>query len=200
MTVTQEILQPGTKIPRTEIIDALRARDGDICAYPDCGQTLDFSITEGPREVTIDHWIPQVFGKAEGWTREQIWALSNLKMMHRKCNAAKGDRMPDENGVLPPKTERTWRNRRAKRSQRPEICVACNAGRLLGENEHCRACGSGPQPARLPKWRQVKPSECDHDEFFCWSCHLSPEIRVSALYALVVGSESSEYETIDGDD
>jgi hypothetical protein len=181
-----------TKLPRAEIVELLRMRDGDMCQHPDCNSLIDFDLTEGHWQNTIDHWMPQSYGRANGWTEKEIWDLDNLKMMHRKCNAKKGDLIPNPDGTIPAKPTRTWKNRRAKRSQRPEICTACNAGRNLGENEHCRACGSGPQPERLPKWRQMKPSDCDHNEFFCWSCHLNPEIRKSAIMSLIAGSESSE--------
>ena len=185
--------QDYTKVPRAELVMLLRELHGDMCMHPDCLGALDFNVTDGPLEVTIDHWMPQAFGKANGWSMAEIWDIDNLRLMHKKCNAKKGDLIPNEDGTLPAKVTRNWKNRRAKRVNRPEICTACNAGRALQENEHCRACGSGPQPARLPRWRQVKPSECDHEKFFCWGCHLDPDLRVTALTTLTYGSESTDY-------
>lgn len=196
-TLIEEItnVQKYTKVSRPELIAQLRKRDGINCQHPDCGLPLDFEAGEdSPLLTTIDHWMPQYFGKANDWSMEEIWALSNLKLMHKKCNAKKGDLIPNEDGTLPQKKTREWRNRRAKRIERPEVCTSCNSGRDLGEGEFCRACGSGPQPARLPRWRQVKPHECDHEDFFCWACHLDPELRVTALTSLITGSESTREE------
>ena len=184
--------QSFSKTPRVELVAALRQRDGDVCLHPDCGQPLDFSITDGPLEPTIDHWIPQWRGKANGWTMDKIWDLDNLKLMHKRCNAKKGDLVPNEDGTLPAKKTSTFRFRREKRAQRPEICTACNAGRELGMDEWCNACGSGPQPARYPKWRQMSPKDCDHDLFFCSSCFLGFVPRRSALNALITGGEGYE--------
>jgi hypothetical protein len=186
-------VQLHTKLPRAEIVELLRMRDGDACQHPDCNSNIDFDVVDGPLENTIDHWMPQWYGKENNWTHDEIWALDNLKLMHKKCNAKKGDLIPNEDGTLPPKPTRTWKNRRAKRTQRPEICTACNSGRLLSDNEFCRACGSGPQPERFPKWRQMKPSECDHADFFCVACTIyEPELR-SATMAVILGTESSEF-------
>lgn len=178
---------------RAELVSQLIERDGTTCQYPGCGNELDFTIEEGPFRVTIDHWMPKWFGIENDWTRDEIWDLSNLKLMERKCNAKKGDLIPNEDGTLPEKpARRKFRYRRDKRAQRPEVCTACNSGRNLDEDEWCNACGSGPQPARYPKWRQMKPSECDHDLFFCWACHLEPNMRRSALDTLISGGEGYE--------
>ena len=181
------------KIPRAELVESLRQRDGDVCAYLDCNGILDFDLKEGPREVTIDHWYPQYAGKADGWTSEQIWSLDNLRLMHKRCNAKKGDLIPNEDGSLPEKVTKTFRYRRDKRASRPEACESCMAGRLLGPDEWCNACGSGPNPGRYPKWRQMPVSDCDHDLFYCVSCTIwFPEQRRSALDALLTGGEGYE--------
>jgi 5-methylcytosine-specific restriction endonuclease McrA len=180
------------KIPRADLVAALKRRDGSKCQYEGCKKPrIDFSITEGPLEPTLDHWMPQWWGKENGWTRDAIWDVSNLKLMHKRCNAAKGDRVPNADGTLPPKVERTWKNRRAKRLQRPEICTECNAGRNLGQGEFCRACQSGPQPARAPKWAQVSSLECDHEEFFCPNCFLNPDLRVRAIETITEGGPAA---------
>jgi 5-methylcytosine-specific restriction endonuclease McrA len=188
MTVTER-----NKMSRDEMLTALIARDGTKCMYPGCGNELDFSVTEGPREVTIDHHIPQSKAYEMDWTFEQVWDLSNLKLMEKRCNAKKGDLMPNADGTLPEKAVRTFKYRRDARLQRPEVCTSCNSGRNLGEDEWCNACGSGPMPLRYPKWRQLKPSECDHDLFYCVACTVYfPEKRRSALDALLTGGEGYE--------
>lgn len=187
MIVTSE------RMSRQEMIDALVARDGLKCQFPDCGKKMDLSVVDGPFEVTIDHWMPQVFGRENGWSFEEIWDLSNLKLMHKQCNAKKGDRVPNEDGTLPERAVRKFRYRRDKRSQRPELCTACNAGRNLAFDEWCNACGSGPNPGRYPKWRQMSVRDCDHDLFYCVSCTIwFPEQRRSVLDSLLTGGEGYE--------
>ena len=184
MTTTQQ------KLERSEIIEALHVRDGDRCAYPECGTKLDFSITEGPHEVTIDHWSPQHFGKNNGWTYEQIWDLSNLKLMHKKCNAKKGDRVPDANGDLPERVVRKFRYRREKRSERPELCTACDNGHNLMVGEVCASCGCDAQ--RFPRWAKVKVQECDHEVMWCWACSIGVIERPSAIGTAMRQADSDE--------
>lgn len=186
MTTTQERI----KISRPELVASLRERDGDVCAFPGCDEVLDFDITEGPREVTIDHWIPQHFGKAEGWTMDEIWALSNLKLMTKKCNAKKGDRIPNEDGTLPEKVTKTFRYRRDKRATRPELCVSCDNGHNLFVGEVCASCGCDAQ--RYPRWAKVKYNECDHEISWCWICSITPDMRPSAIGAAMRHADSDE--------
>jgi 5-methylcytosine-specific restriction endonuclease McrA len=188
MTVEQR-----TKLSREEMVAGLMARDGTTCQYPGCGHELDFTVKDGPKEVTIDHWIPQSWAYEQGWTHDEVWDLSNLKLMEKKCNAKKGDLLPNEDGTIPEKKTRTFKYRRDARAQRPELCTKCNSGRNLDEDEWCNACGSGPQPARYPKWRQMSPKDCDHDLFFCWVCTIDkPELRRSVLDTLLTGGEGYE--------
>lgn len=188
-----ETYTQDTKVPRAELVRQLRARDGDACQYPGCAKVLDFSITEGPLEPTIDHWIPQWFGKENDWSPDEIWAVDNLKLMCKRCNAKKGDLIPNDDGTLPAKTQSTFRFRRQKRAERPEICTSCNAGRNLGSDEWCNSCGCGANPGRFPKWRQMSVKECDHDLFYCVACTIwFPEYRRSVLDALISGGDGYE--------
>lgn len=193
--MTTEILEKPeyTKVPREDLVAALVERDGTKCMFPGCGAELNFNAV-GPREVTLDHWVPQWFGKENGWTMDQIWAVDNLKLMEKKCNAKKGDRLPNADGTLPHREESTFKFRRMKRAQRPEICTSCNAGRFLGEGEWCNACGTGGATEWWKqKWRQMKVTECDHDLFYCVSCTIwFPESRRSALDALITGGNGYE--------
>ncbi len=189
------IVATGTsgKTGRATLVARLRRRDGDFCQYPGCERSLDFSLQSGPSEVTIDHWMPQYYGKANHWSPDEIWDESNLKLMHKKCNAAKGDRIPNEDGSLPPRPTKTFRYRRDKRAQRAELCTACEAGRNLGPDEWCNACGHGPQPGRYPKWRQMSVKDCEHDLFYCVACTIwFPEYRRSAIDSLLTGGNGYE--------
>lgn len=175
------------------MVRQLRIRDGDNCQYPGESHPLDFTAGEGPTEVTLDHHIPRWYGKENGWTQDQIWDLGNLRLFCKRHNAKKGDLIPNPDGTLPPKPQSTFRFRRQKRAQRPEICDACQVGRLLGPDEWCNACGCGANPGRYPKWRQMKVKECDHDLFYCVSCTVwFPEQRRSVLDALLTGGNGYE--------
>lgn len=177
--------------PRVETVALLRARDGVSCQHPACGEPMDFSITDGPFQVTIDHWIPQCEGRLRGWTQDEIWDMSNLKLMHRKCNAHKGDLIPNEDGTLPEKpSRRKFRYRRDKRAQRPEFCTACDNGHGLGADEVCAACGSNAK--RFPRWAKVRYNECDHALFWCWACSISPDMRVGATEMIMLEGEGGD--------
>jgi 5-methylcytosine-specific restriction endonuclease McrA len=187
--------QVAVKLTRQEMLDALIARDGTRCQFPDCDLELDFSEREGPRQVTIDHWIPQHFGKAEGWSFEEIWDLTNLKLMCKKCNAKKGDRIPNDDGTLPEKVVRKFRYRRDKRAERPDLCVACDNGHNLFAGEICASCGCDAQ--RFPRSAKVKFNECDHEILWCWVCSITPDMRqpahVSAMRHAEAGEEDGLY-------
>ena len=178
------------KIPRAEIVAALRERDGNVCAYPGCNERLDFSITDGPKEVTIDHWIPQVYGKENGWTQSDIWDLSNLKLMSKRCNARKGDRIPNEDGTLPDRATKTFRYRRDKRAERPEFCVSCDNGHNLFADEICGSCGCNAQ--RFPRSAKVRYDECDHEIMWCWVCSITPDMRPPAIGSAMRHADSDE--------
>jgi hypothetical protein len=188
---TEIVEQAYTKIPRAELVESLRTRDGDVCQYPDCGGPFDFDVIEGPMEVTIDHWIPQYVGRAEGWTMDQIWDLDNLKLMHKKCNAKKGDRIPNEDGTLPPKPQSTFRFRRQKRANRPDKpCEFCDNGHNLSIGEVCAQCGVNAQA--FPRWAKMKANECDHAAFWCWACSIGVTPRVGATEMIVLGGEGGD--------
>lgn len=183
------------KMQRDEILTALLLRDGDICMHPDCGKVMDiiliddmaYTDAEGKREVTVDHWIPQSWGYANGWTTERVWDLDNLKLMHKECNARKGDLYPNDDGSLPEKPVPA-REIRADKSNRPEVCLTCNSGRLIAEGQECGVCGSGPMPEAFPHYRKVTPKECDHNKQWCWACSLGLYERTPAWQDVVDAS------------
>lgn len=178
------------KLTRQEQVDALRARDGDRCKYPDCGEVIDFDIKDGPWENTIDHWMPQHYGKSSGWTPEQIWDLNNLVLMHKKCNAKKGDRVPLDDGTLPEKIVRKFRYRRDKRAERPEYCGQCDNGNSLALDEVCGSCGSDAK--RMPRWAKVRFQDCDHELFWCWVCSITPDMRPASIGTAMRQGDSDE--------
>lgn len=176
----------ATEFSREGALTKLIERDGLVCRFPGCDRE-EFDV-EGDFSLTIDHWMPQSYGRANGWTHEQIWDISNLRILHRKCNALKGDRIPNEDGTLPPRPIdlRPSHQRRADRSGRVDVCETCMSGRLLLEGEECYDCGSGPQPSTMPKYLQVTPKECSHGwgenpELHCWLCFVGHVERRPAM-------------------
>lgn len=179
-----------TKMQRDEILAVLVERDGDFCMYPGCGNKLDFNAT-GKKEVTVDHWMPQSWCYENGWTTEQVWDTSNLKLMEKECNAKKGSILPNPDGTLPPR-EVTQRERRADKGNRPEVCQACNSGRDLGPSETCGTCGSGPMPHAFPQFAKARAPECDHQLFWCWACSIGIIPRVPAFVTALDGEFLNE--------
>lgn len=179
---------------RMQTIAALRARDGNNCRYPECGQPMDFSnmgnISEGPMQVTIDHWMPQHYCKTEGWTYEQTWELSNLRLMHKKCNAKKGDRVPNPDGTLPERKVRKFRYRRDKRATRVGACVICDNGHNLAYDEVCASCGGDAQA--FPRWAKVRYQECDHEISWCIWCSIGDIPRTNPVAAAMRQADSDE--------
>lgn len=178
------------KMERTEIVARLLSRDGNRCQFPGETHILDFSASSGPTEVTVDHWMPQHYGKTEGWTYEQIWDLDNLKLMCKKHNAKKGDRIPNTDGTLPEKIVRKFRYRRDKRAGRADFCVSCENGHNLAFDEVCGDCGSDAQ--RFPRWAKVRYQDCDHEIFWCWSCSIGVTPRPSSIGTAMRQADSDE--------
>lgn len=175
-------------VSREDSINEILRRDGDGCQYPGC----ELPFVEGTNhERTIDHVVPQSWAKQQGWTYEQIWAVSNLQLMGRKCNALKSDRLPNDDGTLPALPS-DGRIKAGDKSARPIACETCGEGRMLLDGETCDVCGSGPQPQKTPRMYQKSPKECSHgfgDEprEHCWLCHLGMVPRRSALDVIING-------------
>lgn len=164
-------------VARADIVTLLAERDGNVCQFPGC--TLPFTKDNG---ATIDHWMPL----CEGGT----WDMENLKLMHRKCNALKGGRIPLEDGSLPAMPQKPKVSRAVKRGERPVVCESCKSGRLLGPDEECDRCGSGPMPPSYPQWSKVRPNECTHEGiWWCWACMSGVVDRVPASRIVFDGRE-----------
>jgi len=169
------------QMTRAETIEALVLRDGPNCFHPDCGKEFKNEV-----DITFDHWIPQ----SKGGT----WDIENLRLMHKRCNAIKGDRMPNEDGTLPVlyRELNSSERRAVKHAQRPEVCTKCNSGRSLSEEDVCEFCGSGPMPKTFPQWKKMRSSDCDHDLFWCWACALGFYERPPAILDVLNSSELDE--------
>lgn len=160
---------------RKDIITLLSKRDG-----PDCFLCKKPFLDD---EITLDHWQPKSVAFAAGWSVEQVNDLSNLRLSHRECNAAKGDLVPNSDGTLPERPKKT----RALKVPRPTSCDTCMNGRILLLGEICPDCSSGPQPIAFPKTLQRIPRECDHVKFHCWMCVIGHIPRKSAFQAIIMG-------------
>lgn len=160
-------------------IREIESRDGPNCFYPPCGKPF-----KDDAEKTFDHWIPQ----SKGGT----WEIENLRLMHKRCNAIKGDDMPLPDGTLPEKKRdlNSAERRAQRRSARVEVCQTCQSGRSLGPDEQCAVCGSGPKPERFPHWAKMRSFECDHSMFWCWACAIGIAERVPAIQ-IVLDAEGS---------
>ncbi len=171
-----------TLINRARAMQLLILRDGDACTMPYCKSPTEFSESN-PR--TLDHDLARANGGSDD--------LSNLFIMHQKCNNAKGDRLwigVDDNGfrVLEPLPFKERRSSVVKRD--PYEC--CNEGHSLGEGEVCGVCGSHPQPSTFPHWAQASPKDCDHEMFHCRDCVLGFVPRVPASVSAMVEYDGAE--------
>lgn len=138
----------------------------------------EFSDEDPP---TIDHW--------RALSRGGTWDVSNLRLMHRRCNALKSDTMPiDDYTVIIKSRDPRSRRRAEKREGRPIHCELCFSGRALNIGEQCGLCGSGPQPSTAPRTLQTSPSQCDHDIWHCRECFVdNPELRQSSIVRIITG-------------
>ena len=189
--MSDTIVRNGPKVARSVLVARLRQRDGDACRFPGCTDEMDFSITEGRREVTIDHWMPQYWCKTEGWTPDEIWEESNLRLMHKRCNASKGDRIPNEDGTLPARPTKTFRYRRDKRASRGDYCEVCQNGQGLDHNEVCGSCGTYGKFFKAEA--KARFQDCDHEILWCWACSITPEMRPPAIGTAMRHGSSDEF-------
>lgn len=180
---------------RLERIRIIRERDGVLCFHPDCRKpfkflTHDFNLVPENlpllEDITFDHWYPRSLGGT--------WDVENLRLMHKRCNALKGDKVPNEDGSVPgPRNEMNADARRAlKKSQRAKVCPQCLSGRALEYGDQCETCGSGPMPLRYPQWARMPAGQCDHDLFWCWACSIGITDRPSAISRVLSADELDE--------
>lgn len=163
------------KLSRRDKINIILERDGAICA-------ICFREFEDPLDATLEHWIPRAAGGSEDF--------DNLKVAHKKCNAWKGDRVPNADGTIPPRpvTKKKHTTRGQRRSLRSSVCTDCNNGRLLKRGEVCGICNSYPSPAHAPHWAKKPANICSHGGAdWCWACSIGIVERQSALQHLIAG-------------
>lgn len=180
------VVEDKVMVDKDATILELIERDGYKCMYPiDVGVYCDKPFDEeedGRHSITIDHIYPQAKCKADGWTFEQTWDLSNLQLMGKICNAKKSDLLYLEDGTLPSRGRA-----RTIKTPRPELCELCQNGRLLIMDEICEWCGSEAQPKSFPKYLQKEPKECDHSTYHCWMCVVGHVERVPAIQRIAFG-------------
>ena len=157
---------------REERIEALVEKWGPNCFS--CGNEFKEEV-----DITFDHWIPQCAGGT--------WDIENLRLMHKRCNALKGDLIPVDDVTVPKRPEKPLASRSITRAARPEVCEICDSGRKVGYGENCGACGSGPMPEVFPQFAKVKANECDHDLFWCWACSIGIHPRKAAIVTVLDG-------------
>ena len=138
-----------------ERMEFLIDRDGLVCRIPECHRPEVFTKKDFP---TVDHIIPRAKGGTDDY--------ENLQIGHVSCNQRKADRLVLPDGTLEP----VVRNTKPVKIQKRDPCEECYEGRLLLFGEECSVCGSGPMPAKFPKYRQKVPKECDHRIYHCFAC------------------------------
>lgn len=145
------------RLKTRDLVDYLIERDGLFCHMPGCKNPKVF---KGYDDISIDHWQPRSKGGSDH--------SNNLKIMHVKCNNAKGDRLVLSDGTLEPKPVKESHKKVVKKKP----CEKCWEGRTLGPDEVCPVCKMTAMPQPYPRYKQKTPGECDHNDFFCWACLL----------------------------
>ena len=160
---------------RRKLVVRLFRKYGAVCFY--CPQPLDVE------SCTVDHYIPRAAGGSNH--------IDNLRPSCFPCNNWKADRVPNEDGSIPPKNNRV----RVRKGERPIVCMICFNGRDLSAGQECWQCKTGPQPVLRPHYLKVKTWLCDHDVHWCIACCLltSDEREIMALKALGMREDVAEY-------
>lgn len=164
-----------TLLSKKEKIAIVKKRDGYVCVICEKIFKLD-------SEVTLDHWIPKAVGGSDD--------PSNLRLAHKKCNAWKSDRVPNEDGSIPPKPiKSTYKDKRHKRQEiLSNLCTDCYDGRLLLEGESCPYCGIPAGPEDWPHWAKRPANKCDHSPpEWCWACSIGIIDRKPVFIVLIEG-------------
>jgi hypothetical protein len=165
---------------REEKVRILKGLWGNVC-FGYCKKPF-----KSDDDITLDHWKPQSWCRANGWTEDEINDTSNLRLMCKPCNARKGDLLPVDDTTMPVRVVETQRDRKANRGPRPDDCGLCFNGRILNIGEICPDCNSGPQPATAPRSTQLQPKDCPHEGIWhCWMCFIGHVPRKSALMTLI---------------
>ena len=163
-------------LSKRDKLSIVRERDGYSCVI--CHKLFNKNS-----EVTLDHWIPKAAGGSED--------VSNLRLAHKKCNSWKGDRLPNEDGSIPPRPQRaSYKNRKQQRQEiLDSLCTDCYDGRLLLEEEVCPYCGIPAGPEDWPHWAKRPANKCDHTPpEWCWACSIGIVDRKPVFLVLLEGN------------
>lgn len=162
-------------LSKKDKIKILKNRDGIACAI--CSKNINKN-----QEITIDHWIPRSAGGSDD--------IDNLKLAHKKCNSWKGDRLPNDDGTIPPRPTKVKvaDDRKKKKSLVESICPDCLDGRLLLEGENCLYCGVPAGPEDWPHWAKRPANKCKHTApQWCWACSIGIVDRKPVYLILLEG-------------
>jgi hypothetical protein len=169
------MLNQNLLLSKKDKIKLVKERDGFTCA-------ICFKDFKTNSDVTLDHWIPRSAGGSED--------VSNLRLAHKKCNAWKSDRIPNEDGSIPPRPPRAnYQDRRRRKQEILEsLCTDCYDGRLLLQEETCPYCGSLAGPEDWPHWAKKPANKCDHTPpEWCWACSIGIVDRKPVFLILLEG-------------
>lgn len=162
-------------LSKRERVEILLERDGGVCA-------ICFKSFRDRKEITIDHWIPRSVGGSED--------IDNLKLAHKKCNTWKSDRIPNEDGTIPPKPQRSnfQDRKRRKKEILDALCTDCYDGRLLLAGEFCASCHIPAGPEDWPHWAKKPANKCEHNPpEWCWACSIGIVERKPVFFVLIEG-------------
>lgn len=173
----ENLLMPNQNLllSKKDKINILLKRDGNTCA-------ICFNSFKDKKDITLDHWIPRSVGGSDD--------IDNLKLAHKKCNAWKSDRIPNEDGTIPPKPPRSnlLDRKRRKKEILESLCTDCYDGRLLLEGESCPYCGTPAGPEDWPHWAKRPANKCDHTPpEWCWACSIGIVERKPVYLVLIEG-------------
>ena len=154
-------------VTNSEIRELLAKRDGHFCQWEHCKKP-QFDPAD-LQDMTIDHVLPVSFCKENGWTKEDTNDLTNLQLLHRRCNSEKGSLLPDENGSYSIPDFKT----RQQKVVRVPVTDCCTSGREILPGDVCVVCGSEAKPKKWPSSVKKDPKNCTHHELdFCYMCLL----------------------------
>lgn len=117
--------------------------------------------------LNIDHYWPQSYCKAAGWSEETYNEISNLRPTHESCNRQKSDQLPVEGWVFTPPAPKLYPTKVVK----TPVCETCMNGAFLDVSDQCPDCLLDNSLRRFPKATQKRPKDCSHTfPDHCWYC------------------------------
>lgn len=154
---------------RALIVARLKDRYGDICFL--CSKPFQEN-----NKATIDHLVPRSRGGSD--------KIENLRLMCKRCNQFKNDRIMLPDGTLEPVVKLVKSQKVDRGSILGRLCIRCLNGRLLNQGEVCVHCLSSPGPVHGVWWRKSDPKHCSHLSEWCSSCSSGAVERIIPISAL----------------